>query len=1210
MAFTVASSISAVASSIAPTGRPTQGHVQYAVNQGAYWIFYLSGTQSLSALYSTNNGITWNTPSGSPFTLASIHNGEGRNFGFCYADISSIDILHMYSSYYGPTTPSTNNEGEASRFTLGATWTNTNTEVNFFVNRTAPLTPEAPSGGTVALDSNNLPHYNDPFSFGGNLGSCRAINIDNGFSWSGLGAFTNSSWGGGSQVCQSTATIPFASAKMMNIGDNENGYNPASFTQLQDSIYNAGWGAAGTVLSTTITAVDDNAWGACARTPSEIHAIALSDNNSNYVHRIFNGTSWANGNTITSLSYSANSGISLVSDGISVWAAIIDSLNNIQVNQWVPSGGWKGWNVQEIRTNAASYITGVRNGSQIMWVWSEVNGSNFDIIGTTYSIVYQISTSGVPTNLNEIYNTPLYSGGVVLPINSMNAMPPIGHPGPGLPGLAILNNSYPNSIWRDNPTNELPNTRLRLVPQTNRVQLSQPNDIPSHNPNYFIDKINTNQLFPSIDSMSGGVLQQFSNTGQIGRPGPGLPGLSRFHAAQNLELMIANSDRLINTRYLTGPISKDLLSNIIIIQPSYEEIDIIRGLFSSIRSGGGVRLRAGSGSIGQIGRPGPGLPGLSRFWQSYIVDLQSVPLSTTDTPFSVDMGTFNETGYDPIIDIGLVETVTIFDETGFGSIYDQSTVFGHGTFSETGNTITTNIGLVEIVTIFSETGNAVTINIGLVETVTIFSETGNAVITNIGLVETVTTFSETGFDSIYDQSTTFGHGTFSETGNAVTTNIGLVETVTTFSETGSAVTINIGLVEIVTTFSETGNAVTTNIGLVETVTTFSETGYDVNFYEGLIIITVSGSFNEVGYTPIFDISIIENVTIFSETGNILIFDQSTAFGYGAFSETGYIPIFDIGLIETVTLFNETGNSIITNINLIETVTIFSESPGTSYLDQSTAFGFGIFSETGHTITISIDLIETVTTFSETGYSGIFDQSGSFNHGTFNETSNTSVLDINLIENVTIFNETGLNVIYNQSSVTDYGIYIETGYGIILASTTGSHILINDTVSYIINNLIYTILDINLIDITATYIETYYSLVSGITGECGVFILSDTVPIIIPYVPDSSIGIFTETGYSTVNDLSFSCLTGSFSESENILTLGLLGETGIYQFNDEDRLFFRKDTFNWDSGVFNETGYPVNMDLDAFCLSGSFSENGNNLTLGLFAEGQTFNAIGY
>src|SRR5271170_7100885 len=113
MAFTIASNVGA--SMAAATGRSTQGHLVYAANQGAWWLLYLTSTQGLAALYSTNLGVSWTAPSGSPFTLSNTHGSEGRNFGFGYANISSIDVLYMASSYYFSTTY----KAYALRSTLG-----------------------------------------------------------------------------------------------------------------------------------------------------------------------------------------------------------------------------------------------------------------------------------------------------------------------------------------------------------------------------------------------------------------------------------------------------------------------------------------------------------------------------------------------------------------------------------------------------------------------------------------------------------------------------------------------------------------------------------------------------------------------------------------------------------------------------------------------------------------------------------------------------------------------------------------------------------------------------------------------------------------------------------------------------------------------------------------------------------------------------------
>ena len=96
----------------------------------------------------------------------------------------------------------------------------------------------------------------------------------------------------------------------------------------------AGWAAAGNVLASTVTESDAENWGAIARTTSDIHCVALSNNSNTFVHRRYNGTSWSNSSGApTTLTYDTTSGISLVTDGTSIWAAVISS-KSIQYNKW------------------------------------------------------------------------------------------------------------------------------------------------------------------------------------------------------------------------------------------------------------------------------------------------------------------------------------------------------------------------------------------------------------------------------------------------------------------------------------------------------------------------------------------------------------------------------------------------------------------------------------------------------------------------------------------------------------------------------------------------------------------------------------------------------------------------------------------------------------------------------------------------------------
>lgn len=178
------------------------------------------------------------------------------------------------------------------------------------------------------------------------------------------------------------------SGNLVQLADDGTGSAAGKFVQLEyQPITSGSYGTAGKVLASSVTEADCNAWGAIDRTTSDIHVVALSDNSSNYVHRRGNPATFSNGDSIGALAYGTNSGIRLISDGTSVWAGAFDTSKRLQVNKWTSGSGWGGWSVQEAaRTNTPSYLTGTYNGSnQILWAWTELNGSNYDIIGSVMS---------------------------------------------------------------------------------------------------------------------------------------------------------------------------------------------------------------------------------------------------------------------------------------------------------------------------------------------------------------------------------------------------------------------------------------------------------------------------------------------------------------------------------------------------------------------------------------------------------------------------------------------------------------------------------------------------------------------------------------------------------------------------------------------------------------------------------------------------------
>lgn len=362
------------------SGRSTQGHIQYAINQGAWWVWALSSTNQLAAKYSTD-GTTWNTPTGSPFTLTAVHNSVGLNYAFAYASISSTDVLHM-NACYQEASGSFRYSNYHSRFTLGTTWSNTNAEASQVSLINYGVSQVTNAGPGVALDSASKPiDLIIDTDAGGESGARRGSNADAGSAWTaGFATETNFSHATASFVT-SSALFSLGSGNMLAIfDDGASGTN--KFTQIYSSKWTSSWSAAATSLASSVTSADTSGWGACALSASDIHLMVLQNNSNTYTHRRYNGTSWAAGSTVNNLAYGTTSGIAMVSDGTSVWAFACDTSKNIQYSKWTSGGGWGAWTVLEAtRTNAPRYVSACMkpDNSAIQVIWTETNGSNFEV---------------------------------------------------------------------------------------------------------------------------------------------------------------------------------------------------------------------------------------------------------------------------------------------------------------------------------------------------------------------------------------------------------------------------------------------------------------------------------------------------------------------------------------------------------------------------------------------------------------------------------------------------------------------------------------------------------------------------------------------------------------------------------------------------------------------------------------------------------------
>lgn len=399
MATTIATNVGTA--SQAATGNPGQSHLIYGPSTGLWYCFYLSGTQTLNLAYASSINSTWTLASPS-FTLANPHNQEGRDFGFDRVTISGVDYVHMCSTYAVSTTST---KSYHSRFSLNSTgWATTNSETQETTRSSSSST--IPSGASVIVDSGGkVAECNSFISSGSAMTDQRFLqypNADTAAAWT-IGTPTQNVSFTATTYVTSNAFADLGSGNLLNVCDNAS--TTGAFTQLEWSKWGGtSWTTAATVLASSVTSAATCNWGMVARTTTEIHLVALSNNSSTYVHRIFNGTAWSNGGTINTLNIGTSSGIFLATDGTSVWMVIVDSTGRIAYCKY--SGGtWSAWATLEVAgASSRSHVTGVKTVSAgaIGVIWTEANGSNFNIAG---------SVLGMP----QSWNLDVANSGVAAP---------------------------------------------------------------------------------------------------------------------------------------------------------------------------------------------------------------------------------------------------------------------------------------------------------------------------------------------------------------------------------------------------------------------------------------------------------------------------------------------------------------------------------------------------------------------------------------------------------------------------------------------------------------------------------------------------------------------------------------------------------------------------------------------------------------------------
>lgn len=347
----------------------------WGVNTSLWWAFALTTTTTLAA-FSSPDGVTWTARATHVLTMLSA--AEGRDLMLAYKNIGGLDVV-WFVEINNAATAGTNAVDVVRATISGTTVTYHTTDVGIGTTSTTMTAPTYSSGG-CELDSNNRLYVTNG-----------ALDTNQDTSWTRSTADPGTAEQATAPTWAAVATIDTTQASVVKSGYlfptatagnmaliADNGTAASTWTGLSFYTYNGtSWSGTGGNTSVTgaVTAVDKNAWGAVARTTTDVHVVYRSSTGS-WVHRRWNGTSWAAGQSIPAFATASGTGTALATDGTDVWLFAIgsDAANSVQYVKWSSgSSTWGTWTTLEGTTATRTFISCSRDAGngQILVLWHE-----------------------------------------------------------------------------------------------------------------------------------------------------------------------------------------------------------------------------------------------------------------------------------------------------------------------------------------------------------------------------------------------------------------------------------------------------------------------------------------------------------------------------------------------------------------------------------------------------------------------------------------------------------------------------------------------------------------------------------------------------------------------------------------------------------------------------------------------------------------------
>ena len=367
-----------------------------------WWAFYLKSTTANTLFYSYSTDlVTWTEAS---VALGGTIVSDGGTISVLYDSATGVVLVSYYTNTNNDRYMRGNISGTSITWTANTVYADTTVK-----NATGGYSYDISKDSTGKVLYTDIDTYANPKV----LISTNVISTtfaDTGTSWTVLtGADATYAL---NDYENQESTVPLASSGLLIVVDDLN-VNPCiDFISYNGSTWSAAAGAYSQFVLACAAGVSRTNWGLAKISNTDVRFLGQATA-STFSYQTFNGTAWS---ALTAPSWptgglATNSGVSLITDGIDVWAFVVrgDTNNTVSYNKYSGTT-WSGWT--DITTTAAtrSYIQTAQGpgDNKIAVLWTQVSGTNYNVTVDSIKATYVQAAYRLFNNLNSTdVGTPL-----------------------------------------------------------------------------------------------------------------------------------------------------------------------------------------------------------------------------------------------------------------------------------------------------------------------------------------------------------------------------------------------------------------------------------------------------------------------------------------------------------------------------------------------------------------------------------------------------------------------------------------------------------------------------------------------------------------------------------------------------------------------------------------------------------------------------------